>query len=97
MECSEFKKNINKILEETVMLAENAPKKKTQQVYDSKFRSAVYAFFLFIILSNQVSYKILDLIVKVFVNNITIIEDDNPHFIGTIIMATVIAIVILIF
>ena len=59
--------------------------------YGSKFKSGVYAALLFLLLSQKVSYKILDLIMKVFSNRIDVIDEmDNPHFIGTLIMAVVI-------
>lgn len=66
--------------------------------YVNKFKSALYAFILFIILSHKVAYKILDLIIKVFTNNIDVIdENDNPIMLGTIIMAFLVAIIIFIF
>jgi uncharacterized membrane protein (DUF106 family) len=72
-------------------------KKSTAQSfqYGNKFRSAVYAALLFILLSQKVSYKILDLLIKVFSNRVDMIdEDDNPHFIGTIVMAVLIGLII---
>ena len=49
-------------------------------------------------LSHTVSYKILDLIIKVFSNSIDIIdENENPLILGTIIMAFLTAIIIFIF
>jgi hypothetical protein len=44
-----------------------------------------------------VSYKILDLVVKAFYNKIDIIDDDNPQFIGTIIMAILVGLMIFLF
>lgn len=66
--------------------------------YMHKLRSAVCAFILFIVLSNKVAYKVLDLIAKVFSNNLHIIDDqENPQFMGTFIMAVIIAFVIFVF
>lgn len=66
--------------------------------YMNKFKSAVYASVLFIILSHKVSYKVLDLILKVFINNIEIIdENENPQILGTLIFAVLIALIIFIF
>ncbi len=66
--------------------------------YVNKFKSAIYAFILFILLSHKVAYKILDLIIKVFTNNVEVIdENENPLLLGTFIMATLMAIIIFIF
>lgn len=73
-------------------------KKNIDFQYGNKFRSAVYAAVFFILLSQKVSYKILDLILKVFSHRIDVIDDDdNPQFIGTIIMAFVIGMIIFLF
>lgn len=81
----------------------DSAKKPTEELKQKKsstnntFRTAIYVFFLFIILSNPVSYKILDIIVKSFFNNIEVIdEDENPVFIGTLIMAVLMTIIIII-
>ena len=66
--------------------------------YSRKLRSAIYVFILFSLLSQKVSYKILDIIVKVFSNTIDITDDnDNPTFIGTVGMATICSMFIFIF
>jgi uncharacterized membrane protein (DUF106 family) len=79
---------------EKINQKEYRQEKQTTQ-YGSKFRSALYAAVLFILLSQKVSYKILDLIMKVFSNRIDIVDEmDNPHFIGTLIMAVVVGIII---
>ena len=66
--------------------------------YINKFKSAAYAFVLFILLSHKVAYKILDLIIKVFTNNVEVIDEmENPMMLGTIIMAILMALVIFIF
>lgn len=77
----------------------NSVKQKNKDFqYGNKFRSGLYAAILFILLSQRVAYKILDLIVKVFSNRVDVIDDDdNPQFIGTIIMALLIGIVIFLF
>jgi len=73
------------------------PKKQDFQ-YISKFKSAIYASILFIVLSHKVAYKVLDLIIKVFTHNVEVIdENDNPLMLGTFIFAVLIAIVVFIF
>jgi hypothetical protein len=65
--------------------------------YVNKFKSALYASILFVLLSHKVAYKVLDLIIKVFVSSIDVIdENENPQILGTIIMALVIGFVIFI-
>lgn len=74
------------------------PKKQESFQYVSKFKSAIYAAILFILLSHRVAYKVLDLIVKVFTSSIDIIdENENPQILGTLIFACIIAAVIFIF
>ena len=66
--------------------------------YVSKLRSALLASVLFLILSNQVSYKVLDVIFSSFSNNQHILdEDNNVTFIGNFTMAFIIAIVVFLF
>lgn len=72
--------------------------KKEQFQYINKFKSAIYASILFILLSHKVAYKVLDLIIKVFTNNLDVIDDnDNPLILGTLIFAAIIALIIFIF
>jgi hypothetical protein len=76
----------------------NVKTKNSDFQYRNKFRSGIYATVLFILLSQKVSYKILDLVIKVFYNRIDIIDsDDTPQFIGTIIMALLVGIIIFLF
>jgi hypothetical protein len=75
----------------------NVKTKNSDFQYSNKFRSGIYAAVLFILLSQKVSYKILDLVVKAFYNKIDIIDDDNPQFIGTIIMAILVGLMIFLF
>lgn len=71
---------------------------KNEFQYVSKFKSAVYASLLFVLLSHRVAYKVLDLIIKVFTNNLEVIdENENPLILGTLIFAVIIAAVIFIF
>jgi hypothetical protein len=66
--------------------------------YVNKFKSALYVFILFIILSHKVAYKVLDIILKVFTNNIEVIDNnENPMILGTIIMSFILAFIIFIF
>lgn len=66
--------------------------------YKNKIKSGLYAFVLFSILSQKVSYKILDLIVKVFSNKIEVVdENENPLFLGIIIMSSICGLTIFMF
>jgi len=79
-------------------VGEGKKKKMDDFQYMYKLRSAVCVFILFLLLSNKVAYKVLDIIAKVFSNNINIIDDqENPQFMGTFIMAVIIAFVIFVF
>jgi len=64
--------------------------------YSSKLRSAFIAFFLFILFSNNVSYKILELIIGTF-SNVTITHDGCPNFLGIFVMASLLWVIIFIF
>lgn len=79
-------------------------KKKTGQTRDDSFqyinklRSALLASLLFLILSNHVSYKILDLIFSSFSNNQHVLDDENNvTFVGNFTMAFIIAILVFVF
>lgn len=73
-------------------------KNKVYNEYSTKFRSAIYAFVLFILLSHKASYKILDIILKILTNRLDAIDnDENPTLVGTIVMAAFIALVIFLF
>jgi hypothetical protein len=66
--------------------------------YSRKIKSGVIATILFLILSNKVSYKILDIIINVFTNNVSVIDDNEcPQIIGTMIMSVIVGVVIFIF
>lgn len=74
------------------------PKKKVNNEYSTKFKSAVYAAVLFILFSHKVAYKILDVILKLFSNRIEVIDDDEvPQLLGTLILAALIGFIIFIF
>lgn len=63
--------------------------------YPLKFKSAVTASILFIILSQNVSYKVFDILFKTLPINISLIdENENNTFVGTLVMAFVIGIII---
>jgi|TARA_Y100000389_G_C17455040_1_gene517558 hypothetical protein len=72
--------------------------KKSNNNYIHKFKIAIYCIILFIILSNKNSYKILDIIIKLFRKdtNDIINDDGNPQIFGTFIMALIFAFIILI-
>jgi len=66
--------------------------------YVNKFRSALLAAVLFVVLSQQLSYKVLDVIFSSVSNNQHIIdEDNNISFIGILIMSCLMALIVFIF
>lgn len=67
--------------------------------YSMKLRTAIIGFILFIILSSQLSYKILQIIFLQINNNPLIIlnEKNKPTFLSKIIMASIIAFILFIF
>lgn len=74
------------------------PRKLEEFQYSRKIKLGVIASLLFLILSNKVAYKILDIIVNVFTNNVRVIDDNEcPQILGTMIMSVIIGIVIFIF
>ena len=66
--------------------------------YIAKFKSAVYVFILFLLLSSGSAYKILDIVLKLFSNNIEILDEDcmEPSLLGRIIMSGLMALIIFI-
>lgn len=87
-----------------INLVENNYKKKefSEEIekfqYKNKFKTALIGFILFIILSHNVSYKILDLIIKLFTNRNDIIDENmNPLPLGIFINAVIIAFILFIF
>lgn len=77
---------------------QDQPLKKVNNEYSTKFKASIYAAILFILLSQNISYKILDLIVKLFTQHLEVIDEDgNPHIIGTIIFAILIGLIIFLF
>lgn len=64
-------------------------------LYKLKIKYAIICFVLFIILSNSIFYKVIDLILKQFFHNIEFINDKNePSFISILISASIFAIII---
>jgi hypothetical protein len=60
--------------------------------YTNKFKTAIYVFILFVLLSHQVAYKVLDMIVKVFTNNIEITNEyGEPMPLGILIMGSIVS------
>lgn len=72
--------------------------KNNYDIYVNKFKTAFYGFFLFIILSLPVSYKIVDMIAKIISNNIEIydLNIEEPSPLGRIIMGLLFFILIFI-
>lgn len=64
-------------------------------MYKLKLRYSIYSLILFVILSNNISYKILDIIFnkKIEIFN----ENDQPSYLAIVIMGIIFAIVIFIF
>jgi len=73
--------------------------KKEDFYYSMKLRTSIIGFLLFLILSSQLSYQILQTIFISFNNNqwIIIDEKNKPTFISKIIMAFIIALILFIF
>lgn len=72
--------------------------KSSYGVYISKFKTSIYAFVLFLILSSTSAYKILDIILKLITPNIEIMDDecDEPALLGRVIMGTFMSIILFI-
>ena len=72
--------------------------KNNYDIYIYKFKTAFYGFFLFIILSLPVSYKIIDMIAKLISNNIELydLNIDEPSSLGRVIMGLIFFILIFI-
>jgi hypothetical protein len=64
-----------------------------------KLRTAIIGFILFLVLSSNISYQVLQTIYLNINNNPLIIlnEKNKPTFISKLIMATIIAIILFIF
>lgn len=73
------------------------PKKK-EFYYTLKIRTAILGFILYLILSSNIAFKILNLLFSVLINNFEIINEKNEvTFIAKLIMATIIAIILFVF
>ncbi len=66
--------------------------------YILKFKTAIYASIIFAILSLPIAYKILDMISKIFSNNIEIFDEEynEPYPLGRFIMSIIVFIIIFI-
>ena len=74
------------------------PVKKKDFYYTLKLRTAIIGFVLYLLLSSNTAFKILNLIISTFINQIEIInEQKEPSFIAKLIMAIIIAIILFIF
>jgi len=73
----------------------NKQKKLPDFEYKMKFKSAIYGFILFLLLSNNTAVKILGMI---FNNSLQLLNDKNePSILAKIIMASIIAFVLFFF
>ncbi len=69
--------------------------KKMNTYYGTKLRVAVVGFVLFLLFSQNVAYKILDIVIQLFNSRIHVIdEDENPVLIGNFIMAAILAVIL---
>lgn len=77
-------------------LNKNEP--KSYNIYVNKFKTAIYCFVLFILLSSQSAYKIMDIVIKIFSKNVEILDDDcaEPAILGRVIMGVFMSIIIFI-
>jgi hypothetical protein len=70
-------------------------KKLPDFLYIMKLKTAVYGFVLYLLLSNNTAFKILNMI---FNNSLKLLNDKNePSILARIIMASVIAIILFTF
>lgn len=74
----------------------NENNKKTKFLYVLKFKTAVYCFILFFLLSNKKTYQILDIIFSNVFRIEIINENNDPTIIATLIMGLFFAIIIFI-
>lgn len=72
--------------------------KSSYSIYISRFKTSIYAFVLFLVLSSTSAYRILDIILKLVTPNIEIIDDecDEPALLGRVIMGTIMSIILFI-
>lgn len=77
---------------------ETKPVKKKKTNYINKLKISLYCLILFMILSNKNTYKIADIIVKIFRKdtNDIIDENGNPLIFGTFIIGLFFAVIIFI-
>jgi hypothetical protein len=70
-------------------------KKLPDFLYVMKLKTAIYGFILYLLLSNNTAFKILDMI---FNNSLKLLNDKNePSILARIIMAFIIAIILFTF
>lgn len=77
---------------------QNSKKEIPKFSYTNKFKSAVYACILFILLSHKISYKITSIIFSLFTSRNDIINDyGEPLPLGIFVNALILGIIIFIF
>jgi hypothetical protein len=73
----------------------NNQKEKPDFLYVMKIKTAIYGFVLYLLLSNDTAFKILNMI---FNNSIVLLNDKNePSILARFIMAFIIAVCLFIF
>jgi Ni,Fe-hydrogenase I cytochrome b subunit len=73
----------------------NNQKEKPDFLYVMKIKTAIYGFVLYLLLSNDIAFKILNMI---FNNSIVLLNDKNePSILARFIMAFIIAFCLFIF
>ena len=73
----------------------NNKNEKTDFLYVMKIKTAIYGFVLYLLLSNNTAFKILNMI---FNNSIVLLNDKNePSILARFIMAFIIALCLFIF
>jgi hypothetical protein len=72
--------------------------KSSYSIYITKFKTSLYTFVLFLLLSSTSAYRILDIILKLITPNIDIIDEDcgEPALLGRVIMGTILSIILFI-
>ena len=77
---------------------ELAPQKNAYEVYINKFKTAVYGAVIFSVLSLPAAYKILDIIGKLFSNNVELVDEEcgEPLLLARAIMAAIVGVLLFI-
>jgi len=77
---------------------DNKKENKKDFYYTLKIRTAIIGFVLYLLLSSNTAFKVLNIIMSVIINNLEIInEQKEATFVAKLIMATIIGIILFLF